>query len=82
MYVAAGYSIVHAVDGRTGRQLWRYDPEVSVDAIPYGATCRGVAYYEVPDAAADEFCGRRIIWGTLDARLIAVDATTGVTLDA
>ena len=52
-------------------------PEVADDAIPYGATCRGVAYYAVPGAAADELCATRIIWGTLDARLIAVDADTG-----
>src|SRR5689334_2100907 len=29
VYVAAGYSFVHAVDAKTGKLLWRYDPEVS-----------------------------------------------------
>ena len=47
------------------------------DAIPYGATCRGVAYYAVPAAAADAACATRIVWGTLDARLLAIDAKTG-----
>ena len=28
IYVAAGYSIVYAVDAKTGKSLWRFDPEV------------------------------------------------------
>src|SRR3546814_5073274 len=43
----------------------------------YPAAGRGVAYYAVPDAAADQACARRIIFGTLDARLFALDAATG-----
>ncbi|WP_316356041.1 membrane-bound PQQ-dependent dehydrogenase, glucose/quinate/shikimate family [Devosia sp.] len=66
-----------AIDAATGGEEWRFDPGVSADAIPYGATCRGVAYYEVPGAAADEACSTRMLWGTLDARLLAVDARTG-----
>lgn len=66
-----------AIDAATGGEEWRFDPGVSADAIPYGATCRGVAYYEVPGAAPDEACATRMLWGTLDARLLAVDARTG-----
>ena len=28
IYLAVGYSVVHAVDARTGKLLWRYDPGV------------------------------------------------------
>ena len=28
MYVTASWSIVHAIDARTGKRLWTYDPEV------------------------------------------------------
>jgi len=69
--------IVIGLDAASSREEWRFDPEVADDAIPYGATCRGVAYYQVPDAPADDLCAARIIWGALDARLIAVDAATG-----
>src|SRR5690606_7751768 len=69
--------VVIAVEASSGLEQWRYDPQVSDDAIPYGATCRGVAYYEVADAESDALCTTRIIWGTLDARLLAVDAETG-----
>ena len=56
-----------SLDAGTGRERWRYDPKVSTDHIPYSATCRGVSYYEVPDAPSDAACKRRIIEGTLDA---------------
>ena len=77
IFVCSAMSMVIGVDAATGKEEWRFDPEVADDAIPYGATCRGVAYYAVPDAPPDAACATRIIWGTLDARLIAVDAATG-----
>lgn len=77
LYLCSAMNILIALDARTGEEKWRYDPEVSSDAVPYGASCRGVAYYEVPNAGADETCAARIMEGTLDARLIAVDAATG-----
>ena len=66
-----------AADAATGREIWRYDPKVLDDQIAYGATCHGVAYYAVPGAQPDSPCAARIIEGTIDARLIAVDAKTG-----
>ena len=77
LYMCTGMGIGIAVDAVTGGEEWRFDPGVSEDAIPYGATCRGVAYYAVPDAPQDAACATRILWGTLDARLLAVDARTG-----
>ncbi|WP_338721247.1 PQQ-binding-like beta-propeller repeat protein [Devosia sp. XK-2] len=77
LYICSAMGIAISVDAATGREEWRFDPEVPEDAIPYGATCRGVAYYTVPDAEPDALCATRIIWGTLDARLIAVDAQLG-----
>lgn len=77
LYLCSATNILIALDPATGEERWRYDPQVSDEWIPYTAACRGVAYYEVPDAEADAPCARRIIEGTLDARLIAVDAETG-----
>ncbi|EZP74456.1 Glucose dehydrogenase [Sphingomonas paucimobilis] len=77
LYVCTPKSIVIALDPATGRQRWRFDPRVPDTAIPYTAACRGVSYYAVPDAAPNAACARRIIWGTLDARLFAIDASTG-----
>ncbi|MEC9463673.1 MAG: membrane-bound PQQ-dependent dehydrogenase, glucose/quinate/shikimate family, partial [Pseudomonadota bacterium] len=66
-----------SIDAQSGKEEWHFDPQVPEDAIPYGATCRGVSYFEVPDADPYDPCATRIIWGTLDARLIAIDAQTG-----
>ncbi|MER9328449.1 membrane-bound PQQ-dependent dehydrogenase, glucose/quinate/shikimate family [Mesorhizobium sp. M0488] len=77
LYACSAKNIVIALDAVTGKEEWRYDPKVADNAIPYGATCRGVAYYQLPGANADQPCATRILEGTLDARLIAVDARTG-----
>ncbi len=69
LYVAAGYSIVTAVDGRTGKLLWRYDPGVPAVAgrkLRSGAGIRGLAYAK-----------GRLFVGTHDGRLIALDAKKG-----
>jgi quinohemoprotein ethanol dehydrogenase len=69
LYVAAGYSIVHAVDGRSGKLLWRYDPGVAAIAgrkLRSGAGIRGLAY-----------ANGRLFVGTHDGRLIALDAKKG-----
>ena len=66
-----------AVDARTGRELWHYRAHLDHKWIPYTAACRGVAYYQVPGAAPQMICAARVIEGTLDGRLIAVDARTG-----
>jgi quinoprotein glucose dehydrogenase len=77
LYLCSATNIMIALDPATGKQRWRYDPQVSDDWIPYTAACRGVAYYAVPDAEPAAACATRIVEGTLDGRLIAVDARTG-----
>lgn len=92
LYLCSAMNVLLALDARTGREIWRYDPKVPDAAIPYGATCRGVAFYDgtgpavasVPSstpapkpASRSDACLPRVIEATLDARLIAVDAATG-----
>jgi quinoprotein glucose dehydrogenase len=77
LYLCSATNVLIALDPATGKQRWRYDPQVSDDWIPYTAACRGVAYYAVPGADANAACATRIVEGTLDGRLIAVDARTG-----
>ena len=50
IYVAAGYSIVYAVDALTGKSLWRFDPEVLLVAgkkLRAGSGVRGVLHERV-----------------------------------
>lgn len=77
LLVCSSMNKIIALDAVTGLEIWRYDPQVSTDAIPYNATCRGLAFYESPTMDAGEPCQRRVIMNTLDARLIAVDIRTG-----
>ena len=77
IYLCSARNQLMALDARTGRELWRYDPEVGDDWIPYTAACRGVAYHAQVGAPDTQPCAARVIEGTLDGRLIAVDARTG-----
>ncbi|MEO8454878.1 MAG: membrane-bound PQQ-dependent dehydrogenase, glucose/quinate/shikimate family [Sphingomicrobium sp.] len=77
LYTCTAKNVIVALDAATGKPIWRVDPNVPDKWIPYTTACRGVAYYRVPGAAAGTPCAGRIIEGTLDSRLIAVDALTG-----
>jgi len=68
---------VIAIDAETGAERWRFDPEVDLDGV-YNPVCRGVAHAVVASASGSEACRSRIFLGTLDARLVALDAQTGL----
>jgi quinohemoprotein ethanol dehydrogenase len=72
MYVSGPWSVVYALDAKTGRPLWVYDPEVD-GAWARKACCdvvnRGVAVWK-----------GKVYVGTLDGYLIALDAGTGQVL--
>jgi quinoprotein glucose dehydrogenase len=77
LYACTGMNEMYALDAATGKKLWSFDPKVPNEAIPYTAACRGVTYYKVPAAAIGTPCAERIFEGTLDGRIIAVDARNG-----
>jgi quinoprotein glucose dehydrogenase len=77
LYTCTAKNVIVALDAATGKPQWRVDPHVPDAWIPYTTACRGLAWYKVPDAAANTPCASRIIEGTLDSRLLAVDALTG-----
>ena len=75
IYVSTGWSHVHALDARTGEQLWHYDAEVPKDHLIKtccGEVNRGVALWQ-GDAETD----LQVFFGTLDGRLVALNAETG-----
>lgn len=72
------FNEVIALDPGTGAVRWRFDPQVASDRRPGNQyTCRGVAYWRDPAAADVDVCASRIFMGTVDGRLIALDAGTG-----
>jgi PQQ-dependent dehydrogenase (methanol/ethanol family) len=72
MYFSTAWSKVMAVNAATGEVLWRYDPE-AIGAKGAHACCdvvnRGVAVWE-----------GKVFVGTIDGRLVALDAGTGAEL--
>ena len=70
LYGTSAWSIVYAFDARTGKLLWSYDPKVPKDHDKYvccDVVNRGVALYK-----------GRVYVATLDGRLVALDAKTGM----
>ena len=69
MYQTASWSVVHAIDARTGKRLWMYDPKVDREK-GYKGCCdvvnRGVALWK-----------GKVFVGAYDGRLVALDAVTG-----
>ncbi len=77
LYMCTAKNVIVALDPATGTEQWRYDPKVPDAWIPYTTACRGVVYYATPNAAAGTPCAGRILMGTLDSRLVEVDAKEG-----
>jgi quinohemoprotein ethanol dehydrogenase len=70
LYGITTWSVVYAVDARTGKQLWKWDPEVNRPAVQMKICCgvvnRGVALYE-----------NKVIAPIIDGRLVALDTASG-----
>src|SRR5438477_2407970 len=73
LYGITTWSVVFAVDARTGKEKWRWDPEVNQTAVRPKVCCgvvnRGIAIYQ-----------GKIIAPVIDGRLEALDAETGKPL--
>jgi len=69
LYTTTAWSKVAAFDAKTGKPLWKYDPKVPGEA-GFNACC------DVVNRGAALWKGRLYV-GTLDGRLIALDARTG-----
>ena len=76
LYVCTAMNVVVALDAETGAKRWEFDPQLKVAPVGFNGTCRGVSYYHAPEGYSGD-CPARIIMGTTDARLMALDATTG-----
>ncbi|MCC7251943.1 PQQ-binding-like beta-propeller repeat protein [Hyphomicrobium sp.] len=77
LYSSSPMNFVSAIDGATGKTLWTYDPRTYDDGSPpnLGFLSRGLTYWEDGD-------DKRIIVGTGNAYLIALDAKTGKPIES
>lgn len=74
LYGCNAHTAIFALDPVTGKQIWRHETAIDMAAGGRGV-CRGVAFFRVPSGAGE--CPTRILVGTVDNRLIALDAKTG-----
>jgi len=73
LYVSTGWSHVHAIDARTGKEIWHYDAKLDKSHLVQaccGPVNRGVALWQSGESL-------QVFFGALDGRLIALDAATG-----
>jgi hypothetical protein len=73
LYTVTNWSIVAAVDARTGKEIWRYDPQADRSMtqpgrfrLCCGVNSRGLALYE-----------GKVLVPVIDGRMQALDAATG-----
>ena len=67
MYITGSYSRLYAIDVKTGEEIWQYDARLPEGILPCcDVVNRGAALY-----------GDKVYFGTLDARVVALNAKTG-----
>jgi len=76
LYTVTNWSIVAAVDAKTGKEIWRYDPDADrtmtqpgKSRLCCGVNSRGIALYE-----------GKVLVPVVDGRMQALDAATGKRL--
>jgi quinoprotein glucose dehydrogenase len=77
MYLSTPLGKVIALDPVTGKQKWVRDVGVKRDRHFGDWVSRGVSYWRDSRAAKSKVCSRRIFFGAVDARMVALDAATG-----
>lgn len=88
VFLCTAHQWLFALDPKTGKEKWRFDPKVKSDITYQHLTCRGVSYFDANNT--QEFatslkykksestqCPRKIILPVNDGRLVAVNADTG-----
>ncbi len=79
LYLTSPFDVVFALNAHNGAERWRFDPKLSA-LTPGGiVTSRGVALWPLGAAQKPNapVCSSRVFLGTLDARLLSLDAATG-----
>ncbi|RBO84797.1 glucose/quinate/shikimate family membrane-bound PQQ-dependent dehydrogenase [Marinomonas aquiplantarum] len=92
LYICTPHNWLVALDADTGEELWVYDAKVPSDSQRQHQTCRGVSYLPASDGQplpemkkasqpaetlATMQCDAQLYLPTSDARLVALDPTTG-----
>ncbi len=82
LYLCTPHSWALALDADTGKERWRFDPGAGMEPQRQHQTCRGLSWFAAPAGdnaatAADGACATRVFLASADAKLHALDASTG-----
>jgi quinoprotein glucose dehydrogenase len=77
LYLSTPLGRVIALDPTTGRERWIFDAKPDIGGNWGDFANRGVSTWVDPALAPNERCHRRIILGTIDGRIIELDARRG-----
>jgi quinoprotein glucose dehydrogenase len=78
LYLVTSFNRVIALDPVTGKERWVFDPRIDLRrGYDNQLNSRGVSTWLDPQRKDGQPCRRRILLGTNDSRLLALDAATG-----
>lgn len=91
LFLCTAHQIVVALDATSGRELWRFDPEIKKGLALQHLTCRGLSYQPprqatalatpvgtpVDGVASRTACAAKLFMPTADGRLIALNPDNG-----
>jgi quinoprotein glucose dehydrogenase len=77
LYLATPTNRVIALDAGTGAERWVFDPQIDLTRDYAEVTSRGVSMWVDAEKAPTDIGYRRLFMGTLDGRLLALDADSG-----
>jgi quinoprotein glucose dehydrogenase len=84
LYLCSQHQRLFALDARTGKLRWSYDPKMQDNPTFQHLTCRGVSYHEtkagdanIDGTPAPTDCPRTIFLPINDGRMVALNADTG-----
>ena len=78
LYFSTPSDRVFAIDAETGKQIWLYDPKVNLHEDYSEITSRGVSVWK--PSSADGSKDMKVFIATIDGRLIALSAKTGMPI--
>lgn len=77
LYFGTPYGKAIALDAETGEERWSFDAQIDREGNYGDFANRGVSIWRDLEQPTGSACRRRIFFATIDARLIALDASTG-----
>ena len=78
MFLSTSFNRVLAVDPENGKEKWSFDPKIDLrKGYSEGLVNRGVTFWSEPGGNGGP-CQQRIFLATIDARLFALDASSGI----